>query len=54
MNSEITVTFTTDEFALLKDALERLHFLGGEQVRKPAWELIRKLNALLPSPGFSC
>jgi len=53
MNTDITATFTAEEFELLQHGLERLHFFGGTQVRKQAWGLIRKLNALLPSPGFS-
>ena len=54
MKDNITATFTTEEFVLLQQALERFHFLGGEQVREQASKLILKLNALLPSPGFSC
>jgi len=53
MKTDITATFTAEEFVLLKDGIERLHFFGGEEVREQAWELILKLNALLPSPGFS-
>ena len=53
MNDDITATFTIEEFELVKKALERLHFFGGEQVREQAWGLILKLNALLPSLRFS-
>ena len=52
MSDDITATFTNEEFLLLKDSLERLHFFGGEQVREKAWALILKLNTLLPSPSF--
>ena len=53
MSDDITATFTIEEFRLLKDALERLHFFGGEEVRARAWGLILKVNTLLPSLGFS-
>ena len=53
MNDDITATFTIEEFELVKKALERLHFFGGEQVREQAWGLILKVNAMLPLPRFS-
>ena len=53
MTDDITATFTIEEFGLLKDALERLHFFVFEEVRGRAWGLILKVNALLPSPRFS-
>jgi len=53
MNAGITATFTVEEFVLVQEALERLHFFGGKQVRSQASGLILKLNALLASPEFS-
>ena len=53
MASGITATFTTEELVLLKHSLDRLHFLGGDLVRAQAWELIKKIDALLPPPKFS-
>ena len=53
MTDDITATFTIQEFLLLKEALERLHFFGGKQVREQAEELMQKVNGHLPSPGFS-
>lgn len=53
MTDDITATFTVEEFGLLKEALERLHFFGGEHVRERIGELILKVNTLLPPPGLS-
>jgi hypothetical protein len=48
MADKITATFTIEEFRLLKEGLERLHFFGGKLIRDQAWELIKKVDALLP------
>ena len=53
MADDITATFTIREFTLLRDALERLHFFSGEQIREQAKPLLVKVNALLPLPGAS-
>jgi hypothetical protein len=47
MTDDITATFTTEEFRLLKEGLESLRFYGGEQVREQAWEIILEISALL-------
>ncbi len=52
MTDDITATFTVEEFVLVKNGLERLHFFGGKEVRERIWPFV-KLNALLPSPGYS-
>jgi hypothetical protein len=53
MTDDIAATFTTEELGLLKEALDRLHFFSGELVREQAWELMLKVNTLLPKPGLS-
>jgi hypothetical protein len=52
MTDDITATFTIEEFGLLREGLDRLHFFGGKLVRAEAWELIKKIDTLQPRSEF--